>query len=687
MAQAVMNAGVETGYTQGEAKRVARLDTILLALSLAVYLIVRLYRIADYPIYFFTDEAVQTVLAQDFLRDGLRGYDHVFLPTFFYNSYQYNLGFSVYWQAPALWALGKSVTVTRGASAVLTLLAAIGAGLAMRQVFRLRGGWAAVLFLSITPAWFLHSRTAFETAEAVSFYALFLYFYLRYLNGRPKALYAAALAGALTFYTYNPGRMVVAVTALFFALSDLRTHWRNRRVIAITLGLVVLLALPFLRFQIEHPGETVAHLRTLGSYWIKNDPLPTRLTHYGREYLAAFDPRYWILPDRDISRHVMDGFGHLLWPVIPFTFVGLGLALVRFRQPAYRALLLALLAGPSGAALVQLGITRVLFMVVPLALFTAIGFSTALGAAARRFRRPAAVYFTAFILLAAANGWLLSAALIEGPRWHSNYGLHGMQYGARQVFSTVAEELAKNPGLRIEVSSAWANGADIVARFFFNDPIPFEIGTIRGYLDEQRPELEETLFVMTPEEYDVARNSGKFRRVRVEQTLACPDGSPCFYFARLHYVENIGEILAAEKADRLVLREARVFAAGQPALVKYACLDIGEIENAFDGDEQTLIRTMEANPLRMQVYWDAPRVVSALSVRVGGVPTAITSTFYDEDGRVAARIETNLGEDPDPRTVELRLPAATKVQRMDLEIKNILDAEPAHVHLWEVKIR
>jgi len=48
-----------------------------------VYLAVRLIGLATFPIYFFTDEAVQTVMAEDFVRDGLRNYNGELLPTYF----------------------------------------------------------------------------------------------------------------------------------------------------------------------------------------------------------------------------------------------------------------------------------------------------------------------------------------------------------------------------------------------------------------------------------------------------------------------------------------------------------------------------------------------------------------------------------------------------------------------------
>jgi hypothetical protein len=41
---------------------------------LALYLAVRLISLPDFPIYFFGDEAIQTILASDLVRDGMRGY-------------------------------------------------------------------------------------------------------------------------------------------------------------------------------------------------------------------------------------------------------------------------------------------------------------------------------------------------------------------------------------------------------------------------------------------------------------------------------------------------------------------------------------------------------------------------------------------------------------------------------------
>jgi len=115
-------------------------------------------------------------------------------------------------------------------------------------VFKSPFPWVAVLLLSITPAWFLHSRTAFETALATTFFAVFIYFYLMYRNVSPRYLYAAVVAGALCFYSYSPAQMVMAVAAVLLLISDAPYHWKNRLTVLKGLELTLVLALPYARF-------------------------------------------------------------------------------------------------------------------------------------------------------------------------------------------------------------------------------------------------------------------------------------------------------------------------------------------------------------------------------------------------------------------------------------------------------
>ena len=119
-------------------KRKINLETWLFGTAVVIYLLTRLIGLPNFPIFFFTDEAVQSVTASDFVNNGFKNSAGVLLPTYFENGSQYNLGTSVYLQIIPNLLFGKSVWVTRGTAALATLLAAFGLGLILRDIFKVR---------------------------------------------------------------------------------------------------------------------------------------------------------------------------------------------------------------------------------------------------------------------------------------------------------------------------------------------------------------------------------------------------------------------------------------------------------------------------------------------------------------------------------------------------------------------
>lgn len=672
-------------FSQVERTWQAQWPLWLFAGALTVYLVTRLTGLAEYPIYFFTDEAVQSVLARDFIRDGLHNYAGDLLPAYFQNVYQYNLGVSVYLQVLPSLLFGRSIEIARGVPALVTLLAPLWLGLSLKNVYRTNHAWLAALLLAITPAWFLHSRTAFECSLAVTFYTGLLYFYLRYRGGQTRALYPAVLCAALSFYSYSPAQVVVAVTTLLLGLSDWRYHWQQRAVLLRAAGLALVCTLPYLRFQLQHPVETLNHLQQIGSILIRPIPWTEKLAEIGGEYLRGLDPTYWYAPYRDVPRHTMDGFGNLLAASFPLGMAGVGLAAWRCRRWQYRVPLLAVLAAPSGAALVGLGITRALFMVAPMALLAALAGSELLEWAARRWRlaRPG-LNLVVWLLLAGFNGYLLGSALINGPTWSDDYGLSGMQYGARQVFGEVQSYTREHPGEQIVVSPTWTNGTDVVARFFLPDPLPVMLEGIDHWLTEKNPLFDNMLFILPPEEYERAQTSGKFSLIQVERSLPYPDGRPGFYFVHLRYAANIDAILAAELADRRTLLNAQVTAGGQPVLVKYSKLDMGSIENIFDGDRETFVRTLAANPLVLRIDFPEPRHMRGLVAQIGGAASILDVAAGIEGETQVFQWRRQVTESPMPRPLALDFEQELAVRWLEIRLKNTIDPEPGHVHLWEL---
>ncbi len=667
--------------------------SLLLGLALALYLATRLIGLAEFPIYFFTDEAVQTMRAADLVRDNFKGYDGEFLPTYFENGGQYNLGVSVYLQVLPYLLFGRSVFVTRAAPALLSLIAALALALILLRGFKVRYAWIGVLLLTVTPVWFLHSRTAFETALATSFYAAFLFAYLEYRLHNPRWLYAAVTLAALTFYSYSPGQVVVAVTALLLFISDIKYHWQNRLTVLVGLGLALLLAAPYVRFQINHPGETERHLTILSSYWVQTLTPGEKISRYFTEYLRGLNPLFWFKPQPDgLVRHIMKGYGHLWSLSLPLAAIGLVTALVKFRSPAHRAVLAALLAAPSGMALVGLGVTRMLFMVVPAVLLSAIGVTVALDWLEKMSRRRwpklqtrAILLLLSAILISAASLFMLSDALVNGPLWYSDYGLGGMQYGARQIFRAVDDYARLHPQAKVIISPSWSNGTDVVARFFSDYQHPYQLGSIEGYIDYYKEIEPQMVFVMIPEEFKRMRESGKFTDIQVDATVNYPNGEPGFFFTRLRYVDHIDQIFAAEaEARRALVEETAALQDGSPVQTAYSTLDMGQISDLFDGNPSTLIRTRESNPLKLVVTFASPRDLRGVAALVGGVPTRLTVSLTVNGRAEPVVFSQEVGASPNPREVSLDFDAAYPVVQATLEVLSTQDNEPAHVHLWEV---
>jgi 4-amino-4-deoxy-L-arabinose transferase-like glycosyltransferase len=668
--------------------RAGTLETWLFSAAILVYLSTRLVGLLDYPIYFFTDEAVQTLLAQDLLQKGLMGADGQFLPTYFANVDHYNLSTSVYLQTIPVLLFGKSAFVTRLVPMLMTLLAAVCVGLILRDIFKLSHWWTATLILSITPAWFLHSRTAFEVTLMVSLYTAGLYYYLLYRYRNPRYLYAALILLALAFYTYSPGQVVVVVTGVGLLLSDLRYHWQNRVVGFGGLGLLLVLVLPYMRFRLVHPDAFQDHLVMLNSYWIQPISLQEKLHQLWSEYTLGLNPTYWFFPNgRDLVRHVMDGYGHILRATLPLIALGLLICLKEIRSSAHRLILIALLAAPSGAAMAQMAVTRALSMVIPACLLAALGLVTLLGWLAKLRISPKFLALVTFSVLSLVNIWMLRDALVNGPTWFQDYGLGGMQYGARQLFAEVEAYSHAHPDAQLLVSPVWANGPDLLARFFLPQNLPVSLGSIGAYMVRYQAIDPQQVFVMTADEYQQVLSSGKFRDIHVDDTLPYPNGKTGFYFVNLSYVDNIQSILAGEQQLRHKLIENQVTIDGQTVKIRHSLLDMGSIQDIFDGNPHSVARTMEANPFIIELTFPEPRQISGFTMIVGDTELKLRILLYTPQAPEPVEYTFSIDTSTQNPQGTVDFPQTQWVSVFYLEIKDLRQGEPGNVHLWELTFK
>ncbi len=664
------------------------LALLLFALALGIYALTRLYALEDFPIYFFTDEAIHPVLAFDLIRNGFRDAQGNLFPTYFQNGLYWNLSLSVYLHALTVALFGKAIWVTRATSAVISLFGAAAVGLILKWFLKACWWWLVVLFLTITPAWFLHSRTAFETVLMVSFYSWFLLSYLLYRYRSPRWLYPALIFGAATFYSYSNGQAVMAASGLLFLFSDWRYHRKNWRTGVWGVALLALLVLPYLRFRWQNPDALVSQLRILDSYWLKPLPLDQKVQRFLSDYAYGLSPQYWFFPnDSDLVRHRMKDYGNISWWVLPLVLVGLWGCLRRFRSSsAHRAVLIAALAAPFGSALAEISITRAMLFIVPANMMAVVGFQT-LVEWSKSARAQWTVTMASALVLSLLSLGMLRDALTNGPTWYRDYGLFGMQWGARQLFTqAIPDYISTHPQGMVYLTPTWANGTDVFLRFFKTSP-RLQMFNVDHFIAFKQNLDSETSFVMTGEELVRARASGKFKPAVVDNILPYPDRSAGFYFARLSYVDNIDEIFAAEREARRRLVTDTVTLNGGPVVVAHSVFDGGTVQDMFDGDPYTLARGLEANPLVVEIRFPEPRVVTSLEATFAQMNFKWTILLYADDANPPVEYSEEYRGLPGEPHVTMKFDrGAAQVSKIHMEILEFNAPEPAHIHIRELSL-
>jgi len=285
---------------------------------------------------------------------------------------------------------------------------------------------------------------------------------------------------------------------------------------------------------------------------------------------------------------------------------------------------------------------------------------------------------------------MLRTALADGPTWYNDYGLGGMQYGAEQLFSTIPEELAKSPDTHLHVSPNWANNPNTFLLFFLNEEQRNRVDMLNvdAFLVAKRELDPNQLFVMLADEYQRASASQKFVMQPPERIMTYPDGQPGFYFVRMRYADNVDSVFAAERQARQALQEDTATLDGQQIIVRQSLIDAGQVADMFDGDDHTLMRGMEANPLVVELVLPSPRTLGSLGLTVSSMDFSFkvnTTPAHDTALRATTNEYRNLPDDPH---VDLALPGGPQsVSKLRIEITNLNQGDVANIHVREITLK
>ncbi len=658
----------------------------LFILGCALFTLTRFIHLPDFPIYFACDEALTSLRALDLVRDLGFDYKGYFLPPLFFNDGKYSLGTTVYLQVLPLLAFGKSVWVARGVGALLSLAGVIWFSLLARDLFKLKLWWAGAFLMGVIPAWFLLSRTAFETAQMAALYAGALYYYFLYRAGRVPWLYASVVLMAMAFYAYLPGEAVVVLTILALALIDIKTHIRSWKTALPALGLLLLLAAPMINFVRFHPDLYIGAAQHYDAFLLKDLPAYDKFNTLLGNYLQVLNPFYWFTPkvSEDI-RYLMKGYGHILPIFLPFAVWG-AVRLVRRRSlPEFLAVLMPLLSAPVAGALLKTEVTRALVAVLSYGWLILLGLEA--GADwldSKRFRRG---WITAVLVLLLGGGqiYMLADALTRGPLWWQDYGISGIQYGPNQVFREALAYSQEHPETKVYISGGWIFQADSLQRFFIPPGAPVDLAT-----PDQMPDRiaggEDLTFVVIPGEYQRLVDSGDYEKIAVEKTLPCPDGSPCFRFVRLQFKPEVKQNLLAGIAAFSQPVESGAVWNGMDLEATYTALSDGRIGNLFDGNPNTFIRSAEINPLAVSLGFPQAVLLKGISVLVGSEPVTVTATVNGQDPQQKQVYTYSAGQSDGFKKVRVDFDGIQTVKSLEIAVENMLSPEKGFVHIWDVEL-
>jgi len=242
----------------------------------------------------------------------------------------------------------------------------------------------------------------------------------------------------------------------------------------------------------------------------------------------------------------------------------------------------------------------------------------------------------------------------------------------------------------MHVSPNWANNPNTFLLFFLNEEQRSHVDMINvdAFLLAKHDLDQSQLFVMLADEYQRAEVSQKFVMQPPERIMAYPDGQPGFYFVRMRYADNVDTIFAAERQARQALREDTATLDGQQIIVRHSLLDVGQVADVFDGDDHTLMRGMEANPLIIELAFPSPRTVGRLGITVASMDFTLKVIATPADGSAPRDATMTYRNMPDDPHVDLLLPGgAQPVSKLRIEITNLNQGEVANIHVREISLR
>jgi 4-amino-4-deoxy-L-arabinose transferase-like glycosyltransferase len=316
---------------------------LIFVFVLILFLISRIYKIAEIPASVYWDEASIGYNAFSIATD-LKDEWGEKLPLHFRAFGEFKLPVYIYTVAVFVKAIGLNEYAVRLPAVFYSLGTLIVVYLLTKKITGKK--WVAVLssfILSFSPWFFIFSRTGYEVTAGLFFFFLGTYLFLL-IDKNKYLLLAATLSFLLSFYSYNSFRIIIPIWLIplfIYKFHDLISLKKNWIIIFISLLLFILSLIPVYRlYKFDAGSVRFAQVEVTGKLgFVKN-------------YFSHFDPKFLFLKGDTNPRSQIPGHGQLYLFEIPLILLGL-IAIIKSKKILYFLPLATLLIAPIPAALTK----------------------------------------------------------------------------------------------------------------------------------------------------------------------------------------------------------------------------------------------------------------------------------------------------------------------------------------------
>ena len=296
---------------------------ILLGLIILLFLATRLYKITDIPLSVYWDEASIGYNAYAISQTGKDEWGESF-PLHFKAFGEYKLPIYIYATTLFVKIFGLNEFSVRFPSVLFSLgVVILTYLLAKRLSDNETTGLFSSFFVTVSPWFFIFSRTGYEATAGLMFYLLGIYTFFLSLEKRWFLIFSS-ISFILSLFSYNSFRIITPLTIILLIFFNLQLFKidKNKNLLPLILSIVLLFFSAVFIFNSIRLGQATARLDEVGilNSFAKKQPL---IKQVFINYVSHFHPKFLFLQGDKNIRSQQQNFGQLYFTDLILFFTGL----------------------------------------------------------------------------------------------------------------------------------------------------------------------------------------------------------------------------------------------------------------------------------------------------------------------------------------------------------------------------